>query len=121
MVFNLDYERRSDLDDSVGYWYVQPRGDNVCRVYYSCDSKLRQWVPGPVYNVLTKQALKQATSWVNDESLKEWAKEKVRREREAGNGKNGIGVAFDGDLPALNDGPGALAGELGELPEIPEH
>ena len=58
MVFNLDYDRRSDLDDSVGYWFAQPTGPASCRVFYSCEVKLRGWVPGPVYNVLTKQALK---------------------------------------------------------------
>lgn len=24
MTFRLDYSRQSDLDDCVGYWYVQP-------------------------------------------------------------------------------------------------
>ena len=37
--------RRSDFDDSVGYWFVQPTGPEKCRVYYSCDTKLRGWVP----------------------------------------------------------------------------
>ena len=73
MVFNLDYDRRSDLDDSVGYWFAQPTGPASCRVFYSCEVKLRGWVPGPVYNVLTKQALKQATTWVSTEATKEWA------------------------------------------------
>jgi len=68
----LDYGRRSDLDDTVGYWYVSPTGRTKCRVYYSCECKLRGWVPGPVYNLLTKEALKKATVWVNAESVKEW-------------------------------------------------
>ena len=72
VTFNLDYDRQSDLDDSVGYWYVQPRGHTACRVYYSCDTKLRGWVPAPVYAVFDKIALKQATTWVHQESLKEW-------------------------------------------------
>jgi len=72
MTFHLDYSRRSDLDDSVGYWYVEPDGRQACRVYYSCECKLRGWVPGPVLNVLQKEALKKATTWVNAESLKEW-------------------------------------------------
>ena len=66
--------RRSDFDDSVGYWFVQPTGQEKCRVYYSCDTKLRGWVPGPVYNLLGKTALKQTTTWVNEEALKEWRK-----------------------------------------------
>lgn len=72
MTFCLDYDRRSDLDDSVGYWYVEPTGRSTSRVFYSCECKLRGWVPPPVYNLLTKEALKKATVWVNDESLKEW-------------------------------------------------
>ena len=35
---------QSDLDDSVGYWYVQPTGAEECRVYYACDTTLRGWV-----------------------------------------------------------------------------
>ncbi len=72
MTFRLDYDRRSDLDDTVGYWYVDPTHRSQCRVYYSCECKLRGWVPGPVYNMLTKEALKKATVWVERESIKEW-------------------------------------------------
>jgi len=74
MTFHLDYDRQSDLDDSVGYWFVQPTGSEECRVYYACDTTLRGWVPGPVYNLLGKTALKQTTTWVNEEALKEWQK-----------------------------------------------
>jgi len=79
MTFHLDYARRSDLDDSVGYWYVEPTGQEQCRVYYSCVTKLRTWVPSPVYALLTKVALKQATTWVDTESLKEWQRVKERQ------------------------------------------
>ena len=111
MVFQLDYDRRSDLDDSVGYWYIQPRGPEVrcdvpaptvhtghahekhtltrcpalaplpqeCRVYYSCATRLRTWVPGPVYALMTKQALRQATTWLDIESVKAWQAEQARR------------------------------------------
>jgi len=72
MTFNLDYSRRSDIDDSVGYWFVQTRGRASSRVFYSCECKLRGWVPGPVYSLLTKEALKKATTWVAEESVKEW-------------------------------------------------
>jgi len=81
MVFHLDYDRRSDLDDSVGYWFVQPKGPAECRVYYSCVTKLRNWVPGPVYALMTKAALKQTTTWVDYESLKVWELEKARRSK----------------------------------------
>ena len=39
--------------------YIQPRGRQCCRVYYSCDTKLRKWVPAPVYALLSKTAVKQ--------------------------------------------------------------
>ena len=84
MVFNLDYDRRSDIDDSVGYWFVQPTSEDECRVFYSCVTKLRGWVPGPVYALMTKQALKQATAWVDVESMKEWQVEKKRRDAQGG-------------------------------------
>ena len=32
VAFHLDYDRQSDLDDSVGYWYVQPTGARVPRL-----------------------------------------------------------------------------------------
>jgi len=72
MTFHLDYSRRSDIDDTVGYWYVAPEGRASCRVYYSCECKLRGWVPAPVYNMLTKEALKKATTWVSTESVREY-------------------------------------------------
>jgi len=83
MVFNLDYDRRSDLDDSVGYWYVMPTGRAASRVYYSCECKLRGWVPGPVYSLMTKEALKKATTWVSHESIKEYRASQRADPREA--------------------------------------
>ena len=79
MVFSLDYSRRSDLDDSVGYWYIQPIGSEECRIYYSCVTKLRAWVPGPLYAIMTKYALREATAWVEDEAVKEWEAVKLTR------------------------------------------
>jgi len=92
MVFHLDYSRRSDIDDSVGYWYVQPAGRTASRVYYSCECKLRGWVPGPVYNVLTKEALSKATTWVQKESVKEWRNQQQNDgfSRFMGNMRDGI-------------------------------
>lgn len=64
MVFRLDYGKRSDLDDTVGYWYVDNRGRTSCRVYYSCECKLRGWVPGPVYNMSTSTLVEPRLSMV---------------------------------------------------------
>jgi len=76
MTFHLDYTKRSDLDDTVGYWYVEPTGRTTSRVYYSCECKLRGWVPGPVYNLLTKEALTKATTWVERESVRAFRESK---------------------------------------------
>lgn len=83
MTFRLDYSRRSDLDDTVGYWYVDSTGRASSRVFYSCECKLRGWVPGPVYAMLTKEAIKKATVWVSDESIKEWRRSRQSDPREA--------------------------------------
>ena len=43
MTFQLDYDRRSDIDDSVGYWFVQPKGPEV----RACSSILFNTLPKP--------------------------------------------------------------------------
>ena len=60
----LDYTRCSDLSDSVGYWYVEDRGDGWCRVFYSTDSQLPRFIPGFAKNMITEMAAKRSTSWV---------------------------------------------------------
>ena len=45
MTFHLDYDRLSELSDTVGYWYVDSLGDGWCRVYYSTDSRLPRFIP----------------------------------------------------------------------------
>ena len=86
------------------------------RVYYSCECKLRGWVPGPVYSLLTKEALKKATVWVERESLKEY--------RSAG---FKFSVPFNGDAIVANIAKvrEAVASKVGELklpalPAMPE-
>ena len=65
MVFHLDYDRCSELSDSVGYWYVEDLKDGWCRVYYSTDSQLPRFIPGFVKNSLIDMAAKRSTSWVD--------------------------------------------------------
>jgi len=112
MVFHLDYDRRSDLDDTVGYWYVDPKGRSSCRVFYSCECKLRGWVPGPVYNMMTKEAVKKATTWVEREAMKE-----LRASRQGGFRFNGqaLGRLADGVREAL----AAQAAKLPPPPQLP--
>ena len=70
LVWSLDYDKRSDFDDVAGHWHLEenPKKPGTTRVFYACDIKFFGAVPGPVMNILTKQALKQATSWVKRES-----------------------------------------------------
>lgn len=70
--------------------YIQPRSRESCRVYYSCDTKLKGWVPAPVYTILSKTAIKQATIWVNNEAVAQW--ERMKAEHKANDGPLGLGA-----------------------------
>lgn len=63
--FHLDYDRLSQLSDTVGYWYVEQLNDGWCRVYYSTDSTLPSWIPGFAQEGVVSFAAKRATSWVD--------------------------------------------------------
>ena len=65
MTFHLDYERLSDVADSVGYWYVEDLKDGWCRVYYSTDTKLPRFIPGFAKDAIVNMAAKRSTSWVD--------------------------------------------------------
>ena len=64
MTFHLDYDRCSELSDTVGYWYVEALRDGWCRVYYSTDSQLPRFIPSFAKDMLTKLASKRSTGWV---------------------------------------------------------
>lgn len=67
LTWTLDYSKKSDLDDSVGFWYVIPHPDNPehwTRVYYSVEVSMFSWVPKFVVDFMSKQALTDATAWV---------------------------------------------------------
>ncbi len=70
MTWTLDYSRKSDLDDSVGYWFVEPHParDGWTRLYYSVDVRMKGRVPKFVQDLVTRQGLKEATGWVKRES-----------------------------------------------------
>lgn len=72
LTWTLDYDKTSDFDDVSGHWHVEevPNSSqsHCCRVFYSCDIKMKGSVPGPILNYISKQALKQATAWVKRES-----------------------------------------------------
>jgi Polyketide cyclase / dehydrase and lipid transport len=77
LTWTLDYTKKSDFDDSCGYWYVIPhpeKPDDWTRVYYSVDVSMYDWVPRFVVNFMSKQALTEATGWVKKHSELEYAK-----------------------------------------------
>lgn len=70
VTWTLDYDRESDLDDSVGMWVVEPVPGKPgwTRVFYSVNVKLRGWVPSFVEGMIADSGLTQATAWVKRES-----------------------------------------------------
>ena len=67
LTFSLDYSRRSDITDTVGYWYVERVDQNWSRLYYSIDSSMPAWLPPPLRDALLNVAAKRATGWVDAE------------------------------------------------------
>ncbi|MAA80592.1 MAG: hypothetical protein CL916_15155 [Deltaproteobacteria bacterium] len=65
MSWTLDYERKSDLDDSVGYWLVTEisTSPNLTRVDYSTNI-IVSGVPDFLTGYLTEDALVEGTKWV---------------------------------------------------------
>jgi len=70
LIWSLDYDKLSDFGDVAGHWHLEnhPSKPGCTRVFYACDLKLKNSVPGPVMNFLSKTALKTATGWVKKES-----------------------------------------------------
>ena len=57
MTFHLDYARRSQLNDMVGYWFVEqlPGSEAWSRVYFSSDAEIPSWLSW-ARDGLTRQA-----------------------------------------------------------------
>ena len=74
LTWTLDYSKKSDFDDSVGYWYVVPHPDRPgwSRVYYSVAVNMYDWVPKTVVNFMSTKALTDATGWVKKFSEEKW-------------------------------------------------
>lgn len=64
--WRLDYDYRSDLDDSVGFWRVLPveGKPNVSDVIYSADLRLKGFFTSLFETSLIDSSLKDATQWV---------------------------------------------------------
>ncbi len=70
LTWTLDYSRKSDLNDSVGFWYVEPHPETEgwSRLYYSVDVQVKDTFPKFMQEIATKTGLKEATAWVKRES-----------------------------------------------------
>ena len=77
LTWTLDYSKKSDFDDSVGYWYVVPHPDRPewSRVYYSVAVNMYDWVPKAVVKFMSTKALTDATGWVKKFSEEKWKAE----------------------------------------------
>ncbi len=71
MHWTLDYERKSDAHDLVGYWRVEQISDNpiITRVDYATQMSVKG-VPDFFADYLTKDALINGTKWVKREAEK---------------------------------------------------
>ena len=70
--WKLDYNFRSDLDDSVGFWRVKPVAGELSKsdVIYSADLRLKGWFPSFIKSIIVKKELKSATRWVKVQAEK---------------------------------------------------
>lgn len=77
LTWTLDYSKKSDFDDSCGYWYIVPHPDNPnwTRVYYSVEVSMFDWVPKFVVQFMSNKALTDATGWVKKFSELEYERQ----------------------------------------------
>lgn len=70
MTWTLDYSRKSDMDDSVGFWRVasHPTKPGWSRIFYSIEVRVGWWLPGFVEDMLAKDGLKKSTLWARREA-----------------------------------------------------
>ncbi|MCK9995657.1 MAG: SRPBCC family protein [Candidatus Krumholzibacteria bacterium] len=70
LTWTLDYSRESEFDDCVGAWYVEahPDKDGWSRAWFSSDLKLNSPLPGFLMNFIKKKGIRDATSWVKEQS-----------------------------------------------------
>mmetsp|Transcript_9824 Transcript_9824/g.13898 ORF Transcript_9824/g.13898 Transcript_9824/m.13898 type:complete len:332 (-) Transcript_9824:58-1053(-) len=75
LTWTLDYEKKSDFDDSCGYWYIIPHPENpndCTRVFYSVEVSLFDWIPKFAVDFMSSKALTDATAWVKKYSELEY-------------------------------------------------
>ena len=69
MSWTLDYDRKSDVDDLVGYWRIESveGWPTWSRLEYATKMRVAG-VPGFIVNYMTKDALAEGTAWVKKRS-----------------------------------------------------
>ena len=72
MTWTLDYNRKSDLNDSAGHWlvYTSPADTAKTRVEYSVALIIGPAIPSFIETILTDKGIKNATSWVTKNAEK---------------------------------------------------
>lgn len=106
VVWTLDYDKESDLEESVGYWHVIDHPDedrpHWSRVYYSIDMKTKGYMPSFVKKYVTNKALTEATAWVKRESEKIGVpKHLLNSDSKNSKGKGGMFGGFGTNLKSL--------------------
>lgn len=68
--WQLDYDYKSDLDDSVGFWRVLPTENQseFCDVIYSADIKLKGLMTTFFEGSIIENSLKEASQWVKKQA-----------------------------------------------------
>mmetsp|Transcript_27914 Transcript_27914/g.31921 ORF Transcript_27914/g.31921 Transcript_27914/m.31921 type:complete len:421 (-) Transcript_27914:117-1379(-) len=73
IVWCLDYDKLSEIDEACGYWHAQPHpsSENKTRLYYSVDMSLGPKISGMIGNYVNKKAATDAMGWVKKYSERE--------------------------------------------------
>lgn len=78
LTWTLDYSKKSDFNDSCGFWFVipHPEDDQRTRLFYSVEVSMFDWVPKFVVDFMSTKALTDATAWVKKYSELQYAKQR---------------------------------------------
>lgn len=82
LTWTLDYSKKSDFNDSCGFWFVIPHPDdphNKTRLFYSVEVSMFDWVPKFVVDFMSTKALTDATTWVKKYSEAEFYNQSTRQ------------------------------------------
>ena len=66
LTWTLDYSKKSDFNDSCGFWFVVPHPEDPyrTRLFYSVEVSMFDWVPKFAVDFMSTKALTDATAWV---------------------------------------------------------